>query len=204
MGGVGKSRLADEFLHECLLAGRRVQWVSVGPGMNEEELARAMVTAAKPRERAEADLTMVELCVDVSRDLDVVLVDAAERSVSAAAALILRLHDACPRLQVVVTSRLPLEIMGESVLKLTGLGTDGPLSDVYQLVADRLGIEVEAAGEREQRLCSTRSSDGPRGCRSCWRWQPPRSIRSLWPTTPRCHRPRPRPPCSTRSRRRSH
>ena len=50
---------------------------------------------------------------------------------------------------------------------------------------------------------ATRSSDGPRGCRSCWRWPPPRSIRSPWPTTPRCHRPRPRPPCSTRSRRRS-
>ena len=85
VGGVGERSAGGRVPPECLLAGRRVQRVSVGPGMNEEELARAMVTAAKPR-AAEADLTMVELCVDVSRDLDVVLVDAAERSVSAAAA----------------------------------------------------------------------------------------------------------------------
>lgn len=151
IGGVGKSRLADEFLHRCLLAGRHVQRLAVGLGMSEEELARRMVTTAKPR-AAEADLTMVELCLDVSRDLDVVIVDAAERSKPAAAALIVRLHEACPRLQVLVTSRLPLGIATESVVALTGLGTDGISSDAYQLVADRLGGKVDELVDREREV----------------------------------------------------
>ncbi len=151
LGGMGKSRLVGETCHRWLSAGHRVQRTAVLRGMDEEALARSLVMAGS-RRSADTDVTAVIQCVELARETDLLIIDAAEHSIEAVRQLASHLLSAAPTVRLLVTSRVPIGLGAESMLTLNALSLDGgPDSDAYRLFADRLGVEVDDLGDGSRR-----------------------------------------------------
>lgn len=126
-GGVGKTRLAQE------LSGRTpAQWVELA-GVTEPLALPGLVAGA-------FGLTDPKHLVPALRRTAAVLVlDNAEALAGAVAAEVAAWCAAAPELRVVVTSRSPLSIPGERVVRLEPLGDD----DARTLLQDRAGRSFE-------------------------------------------------------------
>jgi len=113
-GGVGKTRLALETLHAQT---RTVAWVELA-SLNEPAGITARITAA-------LGLKQPSELLPVLRQTPLVLgLDNGEHLIEAVAAEVTRLLRACPSLTLLVTCREPLNVPGETLLRLTGLPED--------------------------------------------------------------------------------
>ncbi len=120
-GGCGKTRLAEELAGE--LIGRHpdgVWFVDLAPVVDEGLVPRATIAGLELQEQAgRAPLeTVVEHCRDKKLLL---LVDNCEHLIAASARLALHLLSDCPDLHLVVTSREPLKVPGETVWRVPPL-----------------------------------------------------------------------------------
>ncbi|MEZ5260199.1 MAG: hypothetical protein R2755_00125 [Acidimicrobiales bacterium] len=139
-GGIGKTRLVAEY-------GRRhtedwfdgLCWVDLADVDDPAAVAPAVAGALAVGHQGCADALAAVIARLADRELVLVL-DTAEHVAAALAALADRLLRACPSLRIVVTSRRPLGLIDESVLRL------GPLAEEHAvaLFVDR------AAGRRDQ------------------------------------------------------
>jgi predicted ATPase len=144
-GGTGKTRIAVE------LAGRRaarvegVVWVDLAPLASAETVPTTIVTALGLT-GGESD-PVDAVAQSIGRRRIMLVLDNFEH-VLAAAPLVERLVDACPRLAVVVTSRALLGVDSEQAFPLMSLsvpdddalfvaGLDGPPAGVVRLFRDR-------------------------------------------------------------------
>ena len=150
-GGVGKSRLLAE-VGAALLASHEVAYLDVSgaDGLSPADLAEASAMAFGVAIAGQDPVTAVASML-ASSDL-VILIDEAEWSVGSVAALGRRLLDDCPGLRFVVTSRVPLEIVGERRVVLGPLACPAPeatVAEIEQAPAVRLlrdRLADEAAG----------------------------------------------------------
>ena len=125
-GGVGKTRLALEILREQEAQEAAVAWVELAtltdPARIPERIAAALglagVAALVPTLRRRATLLCLDNC---------------EHLILGAAREAERLLKACPNLTILVTSREPLGVAGETILRLPGLSE----AESAQLFCDR-------------------------------------------------------------------
>src|SRR5258706_2838723 len=117
-GGSGKTRLAEELAGE-LIGGHAdgVWFVDLAPVLDEGLLPRAVVAGLELQEQAGgAPLeTVVEHCRDKKLLL---LLDNCEHLIAASARLALHLLGDCPDLHLIVTSREPLKVPGETLWRV--------------------------------------------------------------------------------------
>ena len=115
-GGVGKTRLALELAHDArarLASPGGVWWVDLAPLSDPALVAQAVAPALGVREELGRDL-LATLSTALRPRRLLLLLDNVEHLVAPCAALVTTLLTACPHLQIVVTSREALAIMGET------------------------------------------------------------------------------------------
>lgn len=120
-GGLGKTRLVTELcLAICdVLAGGA--WLAELAALDDPDAIPGAVAAALGAESAS---NVDALIRELARRGDTLLVlDNCEHMIDQVAELTVTLTDACPRLRVICTSREPLEVDGEQVLRLQPLSS---------------------------------------------------------------------------------
>jgi DNA-binding SARP family transcriptional activator len=138
LGGMGKTRLVAEAAHRQRLRGRTTWWASLATLPSAERAVGHVATELGLHVDDDADPFAV-LVAAVGTAEGLFVVDAAERALSEATALVLRLLDRCPAVRVCVTSRVVLGVPDERVLTLGPLDGD----EAFQLMIDRLGVEED-------------------------------------------------------------
>ncbi|OSC39873.1 AfsR/SARP family transcriptional regulator [Mycobacterium decipiens] len=133
VGGVGKTRLAAEVARrEQQRFGEGVWICELGP--LEQGNAVGQVVAAAGRVWRQQGLDLEESVIEYLRAHEVLLLlDNCEHVLEAAARLVTRIMQNCPRVSVLATSRQPLGVEGEQIVVVPSL----PEQDAVRLFADR-------------------------------------------------------------------
>ncbi len=151
-GGVGKTRLALAIADDvrCQFADG-VVWVDLATQSEPEGVAMAVISAlgiaSRPQRPALGDLTRWL----ASRQMLLVL-DNCEHVLAGTATLVAALLAACPALQILTTSRAPLQVRGEQVWPVAPLPAPeltASAEDVAQNAAVRLFVERAQARRPE-------------------------------------------------------
>ncbi|MEZ0089827.1 regulator [Streptacidiphilus sp. EB129] len=136
-GGVGKSRLALRAAAAAAPGTPGGAWVVecslvTDPGLLGHAVAQSLqLTDGTARPAA-------EVLVDHLRDRDLLLVlDGCEHLVDGCSRLAARLLAAAPRLRILATSRQPLGVSGEHLLRVAPLAVDTPEAEAVELFAQR-------------------------------------------------------------------
>ncbi|WP_309721063.1 AAA family ATPase [Armatimonas sp.] len=125
-GGVGKTRLALETLRQREAEGSPVAWVELSTLTHPAQIAERIATAL--------GLAGTAALVPVLRRRAILLcLDNCEHLIHGAAREAERLLRACPNLTILATSREPLGVAGETLLRLPGLSE----AEAAQLFCDR-------------------------------------------------------------------
>src|SRR5215213_3038343 len=113
-GGSGKTRLALEVARDLLEAYPNGVWlVELAPLSEELLVPKAVAEALKVPERPQEPL--LDTLADVLRERQLLLVvDNCEHLIEAAAGLVDKLLDSCPRVRILATSREALGVEGEA------------------------------------------------------------------------------------------
>jgi predicted ATPase len=132
-GGVGKTRLVQELLRTAYAhAHRRIAFVRLAAIDDPDFVVGAIAAALGVREEHAAPL--VETIAIALQGIDVLLVvDNCEHLIDAAALAVEDLLSRLPRLRIVATSREPLRLDGEHVVRIAPLA----LSDAVALFTER-------------------------------------------------------------------
>jgi predicted ATPase/DNA-binding CsgD family transcriptional regulator len=155
-GGAGKTRLALAAA-ERVERAHGVRYVDLIPVTDAAGVvdATARACGAVPSSR----LGPVDALIATLHPLQVLLVlDNCEHQVNAVAVLVEQLADACPRLTVLVTTRVRLAVPFERVVRIGGLSA-GDDVDLFVERAVAAG-GVPAAGERDRIAAVCRTLDG--------------------------------------------
>ncbi|GAB7144226.1 BTAD domain-containing putative transcriptional regulator [Mycobacterium riyadhense] len=133
VGGVGKTRLAVEVARrEQNRFGEGVWICELGP--LDHGNAIGSVVAAVGRVWRQQGLDLEESVIEYLRTHQVLLLlDNCEHVLEAAAGLVVRIVQSCPRVSVLATSRQPLGVEGEQIVVVPPL----PAADAIRLFADR-------------------------------------------------------------------
>jgi len=186
-GGSGKTRLAhavcDELRGDDGAAELRLYWVELAE-LNEPSLVEQAVAAALRVTEAAGSAPMSALLRRLQGGSALLVLDNCEHVLEAAAALIGRMLRACPRLRVLVTSREPIGVAGETTWAVGGLSL--PASGPVQSAAGLSGSEAVALFVDRARLVHpgfrltddnadavARSAAGSTAFRSPSSWPPP-------------------------------
>ena len=162
IGGVGKTRLVDEFAHGRHVAGddvRRASFASapegVGAGIHLASELGLGTDAHSDHEAA--DLVAAAL----GREPTLLILDGMEHA-SGANGVVLRLIERCGRLRVLATSRVPLGVQAERTLSLQPLPIDGPgtpeSGTALELLLDRAGIGIDALDDEARAELGVRAA----------------------------------------------
>ena len=150
-GGVGKTRLAQQVGADLVDEfGDGVWWVELAPVIDPARVASAVATVVGVSELP--SVPVVESLVRHLRFARLLLVvDNCEHLVGPVAELLHRLHDECPQLHLVTTSREPLGVAGETTWRTPSLSVpprrsdvDGDRADAY----DAVQLFVDCARDR--------------------------------------------------------
>jgi predicted ATPase/DNA-binding CsgD family transcriptional regulator len=120
-GGIGKSRLALQVAAEALDgSGDGVWLVELAPVAEPELVTRTAAAALKLSDTP--GRPMLDILIDGVRDRDLLLIlDNAEHVLGAVAELADAVIRSCPGVCLLVTSREPLDIIGEHIYRVPGL-----------------------------------------------------------------------------------
>lgn len=128
-GGVGKTRLAVEAARR---SAHETCFADLSPV--HEHVDQAVLAAVGVRDGGVPGMSPADRLVTALSDRELLLVlDNCEHVVDAAAALARRLLGACPGLRLLVTSREPLGLTGETIMPVEPLGA----ASAIRLFADR-------------------------------------------------------------------
>ncbi|MGH2476906.1 MAG: BTAD domain-containing putative transcriptional regulator, partial [Candidatus Limnocylindrales bacterium] len=152
-GGVGKTRLAAE-VAATLGASAAVIVVELAAAGSDDVVA-AVAAALQLR----SDRASLPTIAEQLRDIDgALIVDNAEHVVDEVRELARTVLDHCPRMRIVVTSRVRLDVAGEQMIVLAPLTTGGDRPAAVELFIDRLersgrATGVDADDPRVRRIC---------------------------------------------------
>jgi len=148
VGGCGKTRLALQVATQHLREfADGVWWVELASLSDPNLVVQALASAMGVQEQAKKALVST-VCEFLQAKHTLVVLDNGEHLLGACAGLAQELLKACPRLQIVATSREPLGILGERVWQVPSLSV--PPLNAEQLSAEALR-EYEAAQLFEER-----------------------------------------------------
>jgi|GEM_PF-532013 len=165
-GGGGKTRLGLQLAARTLSSFTHGAWfvalAELERGADVEQVAGAIVSQLGVR--ALPDETLPAAVIRHLSDRSaLLLIDNCEQVIAACAGLLAEVHVRCPGVCVVVTSRRPLGIDGESASRVRPMATDacrpGALSDAVELLLERAGPlpgdlgELTEAMEDAERIC---------------------------------------------------
>jgi predicted ATPase/DNA-binding SARP family transcriptional activator len=153
-GGIGKTRVAAELASRSLAEGRQVVWCTLDAqaGVDKAGLGRRLALAATENvadQEAEFRHINDDDVIDHLADANLLFVlDECERVVGPLGDVIgdLLQRDGA---QFVVTSRVPLRLPEEHVIRLDGLPTDGPHSLAAAFLRSRLPSSIGEIDDRE-------------------------------------------------------
>lgn len=145
-GGIGKSALAAAAAAQHAARGGRSWWVDLRPLASLDDLLAAVASVLHLPPAAVASPAALARAL---RPLALLLVlDGAEVLGDAVAEMIGRWRQEAPQVQVVVTSRRPLDLPGERILLLGGLANDDALRLIARtMAAVRPGAALQGEGE---------------------------------------------------------
>ncbi len=154
-GGIGKSRLALEFARAQRAGfGGNVAFISLAESASPEAAADTLLAHLGWQGAAAADPIAV-VASSLPKGPCLLVMDNLEHLIPQAAGLIKRLLEASSSLRVLVTSRQPLRIAGESVVAL------GPLGDAAAEMLADLGRAIRPGVENDPDLAElARRLDG--------------------------------------------
>jgi predicted ATPase/DNA-binding SARP family transcriptional activator len=138
VGGVGKTRLAVQTGAGLVGEFPDGVWLVELAPLSDSALVAATVAAAVGVSLAGGVDPTEAVCRFLAPRRAVVILDNCEHVIGAAAALVDRLLPTAPRVHVLVTSREPLDITGESAWRVPSLSLDGD-ADALALFAERAG-----------------------------------------------------------------
>ncbi len=151
LGGVGKTRLAIEVaraLHGTFPDGT---WLVELAPVGEATLVSARVGAVFGM-REQVGTAASDAWITALHDKEALLVlDNCEHVLDAAAAIVSKLLHACPRLRVLATSREPLRVQGEHLVRLAPLAVPADEPQLPSLEALRHSPAVQLFLERAER-----------------------------------------------------
>ena len=156
VGGIGKTQLALEVGRHQQPQRRDGVWFAALDTIDRPELlVRALLGLLGIEPRAERDLDSL---IEGLRFRDTLLVlDNCEHLLDAAAEITSAIVAACPNVQVLATSREPLDLVGERTRRVRSLTTedDGPAVSLFLQRADEAGAPIDAARDAEAitRIC---------------------------------------------------
>ena len=160
-GGVGKTRLVDEYAHGRRVAGddvRRASFASAPAAVGAAtHLASELgLGTDAPTEREAGDLVVAVL----GREPTLLVLDGVEHAPDAPG-IVLRLIERCGRLRVLATSRVPLGVQGERTLNLQPLPIGGPddpaTGTALELLLDRAGLDRDALDDATRAVLVARA-----------------------------------------------
>ncbi|MEZ4562952.1 MAG: LuxR C-terminal-related transcriptional regulator [Thermomicrobiales bacterium] len=135
-GGVGKTRLALAIAQDVgAHFADGVAWVDLAPVTDPALVATAVAAAlgaALPADRP----PVAALAAQLRTRQRLLLLDNCEQIIAAAASLVSALLAGCPALQVLATSRTPLRVRGEQVLRVPPL----PVPDASATTVDQVQV----------------------------------------------------------------
>jgi predicted ATPase/DNA-binding NarL/FixJ family response regulator len=144
LGGVGKTSLAREVAARPEGSGGRSIFVDLAPVAEPREVVAAIATAVGAAEEQDRDL--LEAIAVVLADAPSLMVLDNFEHVLAAGREVRALLDAVPTLRVLTTSRVRLDLPGESEIAVGSLGVPTSAKDLETAPASALFLE--RAGER--------------------------------------------------------
>lgn len=120
-GGAGKTRLAIAVARDVMMSFGDGVWLAELAGLSDESLLlQTVALAVGARETRGRDLPDV-LIENLRPRKTLLLLDNCEHLLNACAGLVARLLRECPHVQVLITSREPLGLPGESVWRVPSL-----------------------------------------------------------------------------------
>ncbi len=148
VGGGGKTRLALRVAEEFEAAFPDGRWLAeLGPLSDPEQVAVTVARVLGLREEPGRSLPDL-IAAGVGQRSVLVILDNCEHLLDAAGRLAEHLLQACPRLKILVTSREPLGIGGETVWRVPSLATtptgEGSVGEAAELFFDRARSVVPA------------------------------------------------------------
>ncbi|MGW5860775.1 ATP-binding protein [Streptomyces sp. NPDC055239] len=164
-GGVGKTRLAVHTLHSLtdqdIAVLGDVCWADLG-ALPDDRLLIPTVADAVDLADHTPGMPIDALCDWLSDRPRLLVLDSCEHLVEACRSLVTDLLTACPRLTVLITSRQPLDVRGETLLGLEPLPCH---SDALALLLERAaavapGARTDQPGHREDAAEICRLLDG--------------------------------------------
>jgi predicted ATPase/DNA-binding CsgD family transcriptional regulator len=148
-GGIGKTRLALKLAASLANGYADGAWiVDLADATAPDQLVPLLAAALGIR--AEPDRPLADTLIEALRGMTMLLVlDTCERQVQAAAELVRKVLDGCPRLRVIATSREALRVRGEVIWRVPPLGlpaaaavaSDGS-SSLVSTVADSESVRL--------------------------------------------------------------
>jgi predicted ATPase/class 3 adenylate cyclase len=147
-GGVGKTRLATETAIDVAARWEDGAWfVDLGP-LTDGALVGEAIGDAVGASVAPGAERWPEVLAHLSEREALVVLDNCEHLTEASARAAAELVEACPRVGVLATSRVPLGLRAEQVHRLRPLHTHGVDAPAVELFLDRSGLTGAAGGER--------------------------------------------------------
>jgi predicted ATPase/class 3 adenylate cyclase len=151
LGGVGKTRLAVEAARALTGEFPDGTWLVELAPVTEASLVSARVGAVFGM-REQVGTSASDAWITALHDKEALLVlDNCEHMLDAAAAVVTKLLHACSRLRVLATSREPLRVQGEHVMRLAPLGVPHEEAHLPSLEELRRSPSVQLFLERAER-----------------------------------------------------
>ncbi|MEN0062366.1 MAG: winged helix-turn-helix domain-containing protein [Myxococcota bacterium] len=147
-GGVGKSRVALEFLHRLQpVSDRTIRWVELADAQNEQDVRNAITTALGCAPDASASDHRMVGVLDTSSPLLLCLNDC-DGVAAELAQLATTWLDVCSGLTLLVTCRRPLGIRGDRQVRLGPLPVPSNDSFGAALASEAITLLLRRAGDR--------------------------------------------------------
>lgn len=148
-GGIGKTRLASTLADRCADGGRLVHFLALASMSSDDDLSAALAAALGLRVLAGRE-PLGAVSERLGHGGQMLVLDNAEHVLDAVREVVDRLVDPGSDLTVLITSRSPLGLPAEHVMRLQALGADGDAArDLFVERARRVrpGWELEDADE---------------------------------------------------------
>ncbi|MFF0738916.1 ATP-binding protein [Streptomyces sp. NPDC004111] len=158
-GGVGKSRLALRHATGAAAKGLSTAWVPLWTIRNGRRLTDLVADAVGFANHA-ARPPLAALCDRLAHASLLLVLDSCEHLLLECRQLAAQLLTRCPGVSVLVTSREPLGLLGEELVRLSSLPYDGAALDLFSQRAAAAGRPLTGPREKDAAVALCRRLEG--------------------------------------------
>jgi len=154
LGGVGKTRLAQQIAHAVHGDYERCAWAPLSSIVEPAQIGES-VAAALGGGNSNGPIRAETLVQGIRNHRVLLVLDNCEHLIAGCAEMVARVLESCPGLSVVATSREPLNVPGEVVYRVKPLALPNPVEPLdcqMQSAAAKLFVERARARETDLQL----------------------------------------------------